>query len=295
MNRELKCSMLECAKEVEAFFENYFNHPDNDYSIIADAQRYSLLAGGKRVRPFIVSEVCRMFGGDHENAIVLASALEMIHTFSLIHDDLPCMDDDVLRRGKNTCHVEFDEATALLAGDALSINAFEVIAESNLSDCDKVHATLALSKLSGWNGMIAGQIIDLAGEKTKLSYETLLKLHSLKTGCLIRCAAIFGCIASGISDSDERYKNAVKFADGIGLAFQIVDDILDKIGDEATLGKSIGKDVNSQKTTFLTFMDIEEAQMLAEKITSEAVFAISEYENSGMLISLAQYLLERKN
>ena len=295
MNNTLQNRMSECSARIEDFFVKAFEKTDPDYSLISDAQKYSLLAGGKRVRPFIAREICRTFGGDDDNALTLGAALEMIHTFSLIHDDLPCMDDDVLRRGRNTCHVEFDEATALLAGDALSIYAFEVIAASALSDRQKVMASLTLSKMSGWNGMIAGQIIDLAGEKTRLDYSTLLKLHSLKTGCLIRCAAIFGCIAAGISESDERYVDAVNYASKIGLAFQIIDDILDKIGDEKELGKSIGKDENSQKTTFLTFMSIDEAMQMAKQLTDEAIASVSKYEGSELLCELAKYLLNRRS
>jgi geranylgeranyl pyrophosphate synthase len=217
----------------------------------------------------------------------------MVHTFSLIHDDLPCMDNDVLRRGRNTCHVEFDEATALLAGDALSINAFEVIAASTLSDKDKVRATLALSRMSGWNGMIAGQIIDLAGEKKALGYNTLIKLHTLKTGCLIRCAAMLGCIAANVPDDDERYTDAISYAEKIGLAFQIIDDVLDKIGDASILGKTVGKDENSQKTTFLSFMSVNDAIEMAKRLTNEAISVIQKYDNSDLLIELANYLLTR--
>ena len=295
MNDILHQRMSECSERIEQFFKNAYSKTDDDYSLISDAQIYSLLAGGKRVRPFIACEVCRMFDGNQDHALALGAALEMIHTFSLIHDDLPCMDDDVLRRGRNTCHVEFDEATALLAGDALSIYAFEVITSSGLPDSSKVNAVSVLSRMSGWNGMIAGQIIDLAGEKSKLEYETLIKLHSLKTGCLIRCAAIFGCIAAGIPEGDERYRDAVNYASGIGLAFQIIDDILDRIGDEAVLGKSIGKDENSQKTTFLTFMSVEEAREMANKLTDEAISSIRKYHGSELLVELAGYLLERNN
>ncbi len=295
MSNDLSLLMQECADKVEDFLAKEYENPDSDYEIIVNAQTYSLLAGGKRIRPFLVLEFSKLFGGRESCALALASALEMIHTFSLIHDDLPCMDNDVLRRGKNTCHVEFDEATALLAGDALSIAAFEVIAKSELADKDKVRATLTLSKLAGYNGMIAGQIIDLSGEKEKLSYEKLLKLHSLKTGCLIRCAAAFGCISAGIDEINDKYSASLEYAEKIGLAFQIIDDVLDKIGDEKTLGKSIGKDENSQKTTFLTYMSVEEAVAAAEKLTNEAVDAIKKFEGSNTLCDLAKYLLTRKN
>lgn len=293
MNDILRQKITDCANQIESFFEKVYSNADKDYSLIAEAQTYSLLAGGKRVRPFIVSEVSRMFGGDPEQALTLGAALEMIHTFSLIHDDLPCMDNDVLRRGRNTCHVEFDEATALLAGDALSINAFEVIAASNLSDNAKVRATLALARMSGWNGMIAGQIIDLAGEKKTLGYNTLIKLHTLKTGCLIRCAAMLGCISANVSEDDARFADAITYSEKIGLAFQILDDILDKVGDQAIIGKTVGKDEDSKKTTFLSFMSIEEASEMAKRLTNEAIAVIRKYDNSEMLVELANYLLTR--
>ncbi len=294
MNNTLIERMKATASAVEAFFADEFSFDDPDYGIITKAQRYSLLAGGKRIRPFLVFEFSKLFGGDSESALTLSGALEMIHTFSLIHDDLPCMDNDTLRRGRNTCHIEFDEATALLAGDALSIAAFELIAKSELSDSKKVRATLALSSLSGQRGMIAGQIIDLAGEKEQISYEKLIKLHSLKTGCLIRCAAILGCISADIPEDDERYKDACSYANKIGLAFQIVDDILDKVGDSSTLGKTVGKDEKSSKTTFLTYMSVENAMKEAERLTSDAIASISKYKKSEILTELAKYLLERK-
>ncbi len=295
MSEILFSLMNECAAKVKKFIERQYSNPDKDYEVIVRAQTYSLLAGGKRIRPFLVLKFAELFGGDEDKALPLAGAIEMIHTFSLIHDDLPCMDNDVLRRGKNTCHVEFDESTALLAGDALSIAAFEVIAKSSLSDKDKVRATLLLSENSGYNGMIAGQIIDLSGEKEKLSYDMLLKLHSLKTGCLIRCAAALGCVAAGVSENDEKYHAAIEYSEKIGLAFQIIDDILDKTGDEAILGKSIGKDENSRKTTFLSYMSIEEATKTAERLTNEAIDAIKRFDGSDTLVLLAEYLLKRQN
>jgi hypothetical protein len=162
-----------------------------------------------------------------------------------------------------------------------------------LSDKDKVRATLALSRMSGWNGMIAGQIIDLAGEKKALGYNTLIKLHTLKTGCLIRCAAMLGCIAANVPDDDERYTDAISYAEKIGLAFQIIDDVLDKIGDASILGKTVGKDENSQKTTFLSFMSVNDAIEMAKRLTNEAISVIQKYDNSDLLIELANYLLTR--
>ncbi len=294
-NNVLGKRISDSALAVEEYLKGFFNDRDEDYGIINEAQLYSLLAGGKRIRPFLVLEFARMFGASTEKALPLAAAIESVHTFSLIHDDLPCMDNDTLRRGKNTCHVEFDEATALLAGDALSIAAFEILSESKLDANLILRAVKALAKSSGRSGMIAGQIIDLAGETKSLPYETLIKLHSLKTGCLIRCASQLGCIAAGIEESDERYKDADDYAAKIGLAFQIKDDILDRTGDTSTLGKTIGKDEKSSKTTFLSFMSIEDAYENAKRLTDDAISAISKYDNSDCLCELAMYLLDRNS
>jgi len=304
MNNSLKEKMEYTALRTEEFLKRYFSGTDAreyGYEKIVDAQLYSLLAGGKRVRPFLVTEFAMLFCKDDdsnkvlEDAVVLASAIEMIHTFSLIHDDLPCMDNDVLRRGKNTCHVEFDEATALLAGDALSIAAFEVIADSELSPIQIKRAIKLLSSCAGWNGMIAGQILDLKGEKVPLSYTELYNLHLLKTGKLIECACALGCIAAGVEENDERYRDAVAYASKIGLAFQITDDILDKTGSTEELGKTIGKDEKSNKTTFLSFKSLEEAKSEAMKFTEDAIRNVEKYNGADSLAEFARYLAERKN
>ena len=304
MNAQLKEKMQVTASKVEDCLKNYFSNTEASkigYEKIVNAQLYSLLAGGKRVRPFLVTEFAKLFS-ETENeetvatkAVSLAAAIEMIHTFSLIHDDLPCMDNDVLRRGKNTCHVEFDEATALLAGDALAIAAFEVIAAADLTPTQIKHAVKLLSSSSGWNGMIAGQVLDIKGETEKLSYTELCNLHALKTGKLIECACALGCIAANVEENDQRYKDAMTYASGIGLAFQITDDILDKTGSSQELGKTVGKDESSNKTTFLTFKTIEEAKKDAVAITEKAVDAIRNYHGAEDLISFAYYLTERKN
>lgn len=304
MNAQLKEKMQVTASKVEDCLKNYFSNTkasEIGYEKIVNAQLYSLLAGGKRVRPFLVTEFAKLFS-ETENeetvatkAVSLATAIEMIHTFSLIHDDLPCMDNDVLRRGKNTCHVEFDEATALLAGDALAIAAFEVIADADLTPTQIKRAVKLLSSSSGWNGMIAGQVLDIKGETEKLSYTELCNLHALKTGKLIECACALGCIAANVEENDQRYKDAMTYASGIGLAFQITDDILDKTGSSQELGKTVGKDESSNKTTFLTFKTIEEAKKDAVAITEKAVDAIRNYHGAEDLISFAYYLTERKN
>lgn len=304
MNNSLKEKMEFTASRTEDILKAYFSSSEPErigYKKIVDAQLYSLLAGGKRVRPFLVTEFARLFAKEGaedcsaEASLPLAAAIEMIHTFSLIHDDLPCMDNDVLRRGKNTCHVEFDEATALLAGDALSIAAFEIIADSELSLPQIKRAVKVLSSAAGWKGMIAGQVLDLKGETTRLSYEELHDLHLLKTGKLIECACALGCIAANVEENDQRYKDALSYAAGIGLAFQITDDILDRTGSTKELGKTIGKDESSNKTTFLTYRTLEEARSDAKEITRSAVAAVNKYSGAEDLVEFAYYLTERKN
>jgi len=235
-----------------------------------------------------------LFGGNTEGALPFACAIEMIHTSSLIHDDLPCMDDDDLRRGRPTNHKVFGYANALLAGDALLMKAFEVIATAGVSDKAVRNAVAALSCAAGDFGMIGGQIMDInevAGEKLPL--DKLKKLQHKKTGALIRCSALLGCIAAGIDWDSDKAQDACLYAEKIGLAFQIVDDILDVTGDESKLGKDIGSDAEMGKTTFMSYYSVEEAKELAQKLTADAVMAISEYENSEILTDLAVFLLER--
>lgn len=282
------------SERTEEYIAGTFGKADNDTDEVAEAMKYSLFAGGKRIRPYLAVSFCRLFGGREEDVLPFAAAVEMIHTFSLIHDDLPCMDNDDLRRGKPTCHKAYGEATALLAGDALAIKAFEVAAGNDrVAPVIRLKAAMALSRASAENGMIGGQIMDMYGETHPLSLEKLIKLQSLKTGELMRVSAMLGAYAAGVSEEDARFENALEYASGIGLAFQIRDDILDVVGDEATLGKPIGSDKESGKNTFVTHMSTEEAEDYARKVTEKAKNAISAYENSEMLITLADFLLDR--
>ncbi|MCI8388459.1 MAG: polyprenyl synthetase family protein [Clostridiales bacterium] len=292
--------LKERAELVEAELLKYVSDTDPEFGVIFDAMRYSLLAGGKRLRPFLVLEFARLAaienGGDADNAekgaLPYACAIEMIHTYSLIHDDLPCMDNDDLRRGMPTSHKKFGEANALLAGDALLTKAFET-ASSNLLVSDKTNcmAVNLLARCAGAIGMIGGQVLDLEGEKQKFGMDTLERLQSLKTGELIRCAALLGCYAGGASES--LIVSAEKYALGLGRAFQVVDDILDVIGDEAVLGKPIGSDADSGKTTFATIMTIDEARDYAMRLTDMAIDAVGGCEGAETLIELAKYLLSR--
>ena len=268
---------------------------DEDIQVLLDSERYSLFAGGKRIRPALTLEFCRMFGGDDAAALPFACAVEMIHTYSLIHDDLPCMDDDEMRRGKPTNHKVYGESTALLAGDSLLTGAFEVAASNSEAGSDiSAKAVACLASCAGRYGMVGGQIMDLEGEQRKLTLDQLLKLHSLKTGALISAAAVMGALAAGIELTDPRMEDVVTFAENIGLAFQIVDDILDQTGNAEELGKNVGVDAEHQKNTFLSFFTVEEAQFYADRLTREAIDAIRKYRESETLCAIAEWLATRK-
>lgn len=268
---------------------------DEDLKVLLDSERYSLFAGGKRIRPTLTLEFCRLFGGEESDALPFACAVEMIHTYSLIHDDLPCMDDDELRRGKPTNHKVFGESTALLAGDSLLTGAFEVAASNTAVGSDAACKAVAyLASCAGRYGMIGGQIMDLEGEKKALTLDELLKLHSLKTGALINAAAVLGALAAGIPMTDPRMMDVITYAENVGLAFQIVDDVLDCVGDSAMLGKNVGMDAERNKNTFLSFYTVEEAQFYADRVTRDAVTAIRKYRESDALCSLAEWLATRK-
>ena len=289
----LKASAVRVENEMKKYFEN----SDVDAEIIYDAERYSLFGGGKRIRPFLVYEFCHLFGGDEAAAAPFACAVEMIHTYSLIHDDLPCMDNDDYRRGRLTNHKMFGEATAVLAGDALLTGAFGVAASNKyVGDGDIVRAISEISRAAGDCGMVKGQVLDMLAENTSatsVDIDNLRKIQSLKTGELIRLSSRLGCIAAGVGQDDDRLKDADIFSDNIGLAFQIIDDILDVIGDSSQLGKSTGSDQRDNKLTFLSFYGVDEAKEYAKRLTQNAVDAISKYDGSEVLCNLAWFLAER--
>lgn len=296
MKNEWKIRMQNNADLVNEALAHYLETPDSDLSVLYESMRYSALSGGKRIRPFLVLEFCRMFGGEEKSALPFACAIECVHASSLIHDDMPCMDDDDLRRGKPTNHVVFGEDIALLAGDALITKGYELAAENPFVAPEiALGATAMLLKNAGAIGMMGGQQIDLLGEKNPVAFSLLLKMHRKKTGALIIASALLGCYAAGISSrEDERMKDAALYAENIGLAFQVIDDILDATSDDITLGKRVHADERMQKTTFLSEMSIEEAYAYAKQKTETAVSAIEKYENSKILIDFARYLLERK-
>lgn len=282
MFENIKEKLSQNALLIENALDDYYNYSDNDYTLLIEAQRYGLLGGGKRIRAFLVLEFCRLFSGEIKQAIPYACAIEMIHASSLIHDDMPCMDNDDVRRGKPSTHKAFGETMALIAGDAMLTAAFEAaIKNPCLDDVTNAKAILILAESTGNRGMLAGQAIDTIAGKNKLDFETLVCLHKLKTGKLISASVKLGCIAAGISSTDEKYLAAVKYAEDIGLAFQIIDDILDY-----QEGK---RELNS----FLSFMSLEEAINYANNLTESGIKAISFYDD-GALTELALYLTKRE-
>jgi len=284
------------AKLVNERLESLLTAKDTGYEVLRDSMRYSTMAGGKRIRPFLAIEFYRLFSGDNdiEKVLPFACAIELIHTYSLIHDDLPCMDNDDLRRGKPTNHVVYGEATALLAGDSLLTFAFDVASSNDkVSPKAVLQAVNLLARNAGTDGMVGGQQLDLIGETTRYSEDILRVMQRLKTGKLIEAASLLGLIAAGY---DENKAEAVKkYANNIGLAFQITDDMLDVTGDAAVLGKTIGSDSKNGKTTFMTYMTLDEAYAYTARLTGEACDAVKEYAGSEVLCELAYYLIDRRN
>ena len=263
---------------------------------MAEAMRYSALAGGKRIRPVLVLEFCRMCGGRPEDALPFAAALEMIHTYSLIHDDLPCMDDDDLRRGRPTSHKVFGEATAVLAGDALLTRAFEITSHPDLVGhlpADRVLAAIhTLSSRSGVMGMIGGQVLDMAGESDPPDLDGLIRMHGLKTGALICAAARIGCCIGGASE--EQFRAAEDYSAALGLAFQIKDDMLDVEGDAALLGKAVGADAAQGKSTFPVLVGMEVCRKWMDELTEQAVHALNAFADHDFLTQLALDMAQRE-
>ena len=293
-----KCYSL---KEYIEIINNYLDKSIGECTfgedIVHNAMKYSLGIGGKRIRPVLVLEFCRICGGDIEDALPFAAAIEMIHTYSLIHDDLPCMDDDDMRRGMPSCHKKFGEEYALLAGDGLLTRAFGIIAESEIAKNSPevaIEGIRLLSSLAGADGMIGGQVVDLKNEDKPCGLDVLQTMDSLKTGALIKCSAFLGAIAA--KGTKEQINAASVYAENLGHAFQIIDDILDVIGDEKELGKPIGSDADSNKSTYVSILGIEESQKYADKFTKTAIDSLNIFGSDGdFLRELAMSLVSRKN
>lgn len=280
----------------EENMKKYNSHtPENaPQKNLIDAMNYSLEAGGKRIRPALVFAFCEALGGSVETAIAPACAIEMIHTCSLIHDDLPAMDNDDLRRGKPSCHKAFGEAMAILAGDALVVLPFEVIADSQaLTPEQKVLVISVLANAVGRDGMIGGQVIDMENEgRSDIDEENLRNMYRCKTGQLIAVSCVMGAICADAGN--ETIRAAAEYGLRLGLAFQIIDDILDVTGKTEEIGKPVGSDEEENKTTFVTLYGVEKAQELADKVTAEALEWLDAIEDSSFLRELTEVLLRRK-
>ena len=283
-------------REYREFMEDYLKNLYAEFSShpqkpLFQAMEYSLLAGGKRLRPIFALEFCRLCGGDWKSAAPFAAAVEMIHTYSLIHDDLPCMDNDDYRRGRLTNHKVFGEGMAVLAGDALLTDAFMVASRAKLPRPEDMGTAVGvLAECAGSLGMVGGQVLDIMSQERELSEQEVLDIQSRKTGALIRAACALGVIAGG--GTQQQFEAACQFAAGIGLAFQIRDDMLDVIGTQKELGKATG--VDGEKNTFVRLYGLETCEKLVEKYTDYAVDALSAFEDTEYITALAESLTSRR-
>ena len=284
MNSELK----RYAARIEAYLQECFTD-DAPQKELFEAMRYSLLAGGKRLRPVLTQAFCALCGADAEDALPFGAAIEMVHTYSLIHDDLPCMDNDDYRRGKLTNHRVYGEAKAVLAGDALLTAAFSQLAAAKLPAERIVEAVRVLSRCAGELGMVGGQVLDMDAETRECTEQEVYDIQSRKTGALISAACQLGVIAAGGSVAQQSAASA--YADSLGLAFQIEDDILDVVGDAQKLGKAVG--VDEKKNTFVRLYGVEKCREMIKDETDKAIAALSAFEKPDFLTALARALVSR--
>lgn len=290
----LEVELSKSASQVEKALDEILPKAEGHEGRVAEAMRYAALAGGKRLRPFLVLSSASLFDVDEDRAMRVACALECVHTYSLIHDDLPCMDDDDLRRGQPTTHVEFDEATAVLAGDALLTFAFEILAEVETHSDPRIRCELvaALAKESGNHGMVGGQMIDILAEEVTLDMGGVTRLQQMKTGALIRFGAESGAIMGRASSEFRHALHA--YAHDIGLAFQIVDDLLDLEGSAEEMGKAVGKDHN--KATFVSLMGQDRARTQAEMLAEQARIHLDPFDDRADLLRLLpQFVITRRS
>lgn len=281
---------------IEDLLNEYMPKVEGYQNNIFDSMNYSLKAGGKRLRPILTLEACKLVGGNEKDAYPFAVAIEMIHTYSLIHDDLPALDNDDLRRGRKTNHKVYGEAMAILAGDGLLNYAYEIMLRGSLSKGEPekyLKAINEIAKASGIYGMIGGQVVDIESEGKSIDMEKLDFIHMNKTA-----AIIIGCMRAGAiigGASEEELENVTKYAKNIGLSFQIVDDILDIVGDEAKLGKKVGSDIDNEKSTYPSLIGLEKSKETANKLIAEAKMSI-DYINkdSEFLNNLADYIVDRE-
>lgn len=277
-------------RHIEQYLKQYYSRfHDEPQKQLFDAMEYSLLAGGKRLRAALAFEFCRLCGGDWQKAVPFGAAIEMIHTYSLIHDDLPCMDNDDFRRGKPTNHRVFGEAMAVLAGDALLTDAFTAASSAKLPAKRVLEAIQILSECAGSLGMVGGQVLDIRSQDRRLTEQEVLDIQTRKTGALIRAACAMGAVAAGADQ--EQFDAACQYAAGLGLAFQIRDDMLDVIGSAEELGKSVGTD--QDKNTFVRLYGLEKCGQLVQRYTDYAISALKCFEGRDFLCQLALEMVGR--
>ncbi|MDD5475422.1 MAG: polyprenyl synthetase family protein [Syntrophales bacterium] len=302
MNKKEKAQLKEYLdsrkKVVDDALDRYLPSTDSYPKVIFEAARYSLFAGGKRIRPVLCMAAAETCGGRVEDVLPCACALEMIHTYSLIHDDLPAMDDDVLRRGKPTSHVVFGEGIAVLAGDALLTDAFRILASegdaSNVNPRDLLSVIQEIGIAAGFFGMIGGQTVDLNSEGKDVDYETLRYIHMHKTGALIKASMRSGAILSGAAQ--KKLSALTAYGESIGLLFQIVDDILNVEGDASIMGKETGSDTARKKATYPSIVGLELARKRAAELVKEALSSIDSFDDRAEPLRLiARYMAERKS
>lgn len=295
---DLSSYLFSKQKQINRTIDKIIDQTTNS-SVVVSAMRHSLMAEGKRIRPVLCIAASQAVGGRTEDVLMAACALEMIHTYSLIHDDLPAMDNDDLRRGKPTCHIAFDEATAILTGDALLTLAFEILSSMEI-DHVKINNALKwlrviniIAKAAGYKGMIEGQIKDLAAEGNRIGLKDLEKIHALKTGALIEASISTGAVLG--NGSFEQIQQLNIYAKNIGLAFQVIDDILNVEGDPAVMGKDVGTDQVREKSTYPSILGIEKSKEFAKKLVNNALQALDYFDNkSDPLRAIAHYIIDRK-
>lgn len=293
---ELAAAMADVAAQTESMLDTLLPLSGGPEGPLHAAMRYACLGGGKRLRPFLVYESARLFGVARLCALRTAAAIEMIHCYSLIHDDLPVMDDSPLRRGRPSTHIAYDEATAVLAGDALVARAFEVLSEVETHGDALVRIELVrtLAVAAGMHGMCGGQMLDLVGEGRTLDIAAITRLQRLKTGEMIACSCMAGAILGHASPSHAQSLHA--YAHDLGLAFQIADDLLDAAGDEAVVGKSVGRDQQAAKATFVSILGIERARAQAAILASQAVAHLHGFGAPAHLLrAIAQFVINRRH
>ena len=294
-SKALTEAMAEWAAVVEEFLKNLLSSQKSCEGKLYSAMGYASLKGGKRLRPFLTLQSAKLFEASEQYALRVGTAIELIHCYSLVHDDLPAMDNDSLRRGRPSCHIAFDEATAILAGDALQVLAFEILSDPKTHPDPNVRVALVrgLAIASGGRGMVGGQMIDLESENCDVDFETISRMQRLKTGALIS----FSCEAGAIlgKASEEEKGALIKYAQDIGLAFQIADDLLDVLGTEEATGKTINKDCEAGKATFVSLLGISQAQKRAQFLIDKAIGQLDMFgDKAANLKAIADFIVERR-